>query len=443
MGNEEFIGSTLYELHDYWPTLSKDERIEAFNNLSQVDAEELVLELPISDMADIILALPPREQRIWIRFLPPEDVTDLIQNSEPEETAHILNLLDIPTRKEVTSLLAYREDTAGGLMSPRYARVRPDMTADEAVNYFRNQLKNNINTPATIYYIYVLDKEQQLLGVISFRKLFSAQGDLLVRDLMRKEVITVKENQDQEKISYLSALYNLPVIPVVDNENRMKGIVTNEDIMEVFQTEATEDIHKYGGVEVLEERYTEISFRNMFRKRGRWLAILFIGELFTAVAMAIYEEEIAKAVVLALFVPLIISSGGNSGSQASTLVIRALALQEIKLRDWLYIIRKELVMGISLGILLGIIGFLRILIWELFVNIYGAYYLLIALTISFSLIFIVTWGTLIGSMLPLLLKKVGLDPAVSSAPLVATILDVSGLMIYFTTARILLTGSLL
>ena len=440
MSNEQ---KTVETLHEEWHTMPEEERMSVFKKLNQADAEEFILELHIRDVTDIIMALPVKERRIWMRFLPPDDVTDIIQEVEPEHKRELLDLIDEPTRKEVNALLAYREDSAGGLMDPRYARLRPEMTVDEAVTYFRNQLQANSNSFATINYSYVLDDQQHLLGVLSLKTLFSSPGHKKVSEIMRTEVITVKEYQDQESLSYLTALHNLTVIPVVDDENHMKGIVTNEDIIDVFREEATEDIHKMGGLEALDEPYVGMPFANMYTKRARWLSLLFIGELFTSTAMAIFETEISKAVVLALFVPLIISSGGNSGSQASTLIIRAMSLREITLKNWFYVARKEILMGLTLGVLLGCIGFTRIVLWEFLFHIYGGHYLLLAVAIFCSLIGVVAWGTLTGSMLPFILRKIGLDPAISSAPLVATIVDVSGLIIYFTTAKFFLTGTLL
>lgn len=427
-------------LHDIWSFLIPAERVEGFSILSRPEAEEFFLGLSSRDQADLILALPPGERRSWMRLLPPDDAADLAQSVSPSERQALLELLDEPTRKEVNALLAYKEDRAGGRMNPRYARVRPDMTVDEAISYLRKQTRTQVET---LYYIYVLDGQERLLGVVSFRELLTAPPEKKVRDVMRTELVTVAEDKDQEALSRLFGKHDLMAIPVVDADGRLKGIVTVDDIVDVVQQEATEDIHRFGGMEALDAPYLTIGFGGMVRKRAGWLSALFIGETLTATAMTHFEEEIARAVVLALFVPLIISSGGNSGSQASTLVIRAMALGEVRLRDWWRVIRRELMTGLALGSLLGAIGFLRIVLWQAFKPIYGEHYLLIALTVFASLIGVVTFGTITGSLLPFILRRLGLDPASASAPFVATLVDVTGLVIYFTVAAAILRGTLL
>src|SRR5947199_9699297 len=326
-------------------------------------------------------------------------------------------------------------------MNPRYARLRPDMSVDEAITYLRRQARERLET---IYYMYVLDAEQRLLGVVSFRDLFAAPPEKKVRDIMHTEVVTAPESMDQEALSRLFAEHDFLAIPVIDAERHVKGIVTVDDIVDVVQEEATEDSQKIGGMEALDAPYLEIGFASMVRKRAGWLAILFLGEMLTATAMGYYEREIARAVVLALFVPLIISSGGNSGSQAASLIIRALALRELRLRDWWRVFGREISAGLALGALLGAIGFLRIALWQhLHWKDYGPHYLLVAATVWASLVGVVCFGTLAGSMLPFLLRRLGFDPATSSAPFVATLVDVTGLVIYFTVGSVILRGTLL
>src|SRR6266568_4928902 len=349
------------ELLDAWPVLSAEERLEGLRLLPHADAEDLLLSLPARDQAELILETSPGERRSWMRLLPPDDAADVVQAAPEAEREGLLALLDDPTRKEVAALLAYAEDDAGGLMNPRYARLRPDMSVDEAITYLRRQARERLET---IYYMYVLDAEQRLLGVVSFRDLFAAPPEKKVRDIMHTEVVTAPESMDQEALSRLFAEHDFLAIPVIDAERHVKGIVTVDDIVDVVQEEATEDIQKIGGMEALDAPYLEIGFASMVRKRAGWLAILFVGEMLTATAMGFYEREIARAVVLALFVPLIISSGGNSGSQASTLVVRALALGEVKLRDWWRVVRREVVVGLALGSMLGLIGFIRIVAWQ-------------------------------------------------------------------------------
>jgi magnesium transporter len=428
------------ELGEIWSIATRADRAEGFRLIPRGEAEELFFKLASRDQAELLLSLPDEERRSWMRLLAPDDAADLLQAAPGPDRGALLGLLDEPTRKEVNALLAYQEDAAGGLMNPRYARLRPDMTADEAISYLRKQARERFET---IYYVYVLDEQQRLLGVVSFRELFSAAPEKHVREIMRTDVVTVHENQDQESVSRVFAKHALLAIPVVDAENHIKGIITVDDIVHVVQEEATEDIQKFGGLEALDEPYLKIAFTRMVRKRGGWLAALFLGEMLTATAMAFFEDEIARAVVLALFVPLIISSGGNSGSQASTLVIRAMALGEVKLRDWWRVIRREVASGLLLGALLGSIGFLRIVLWQMVSPLYGEHYLLVALTVFGSLIGVVTFGTVTGSLLPFVLRRLGFDPASASAPFVATLVDVTGLVIYFSVATVVLRGTLL
>jgi magnesium transporter len=419
--------------------LSDEERVERFRALPAEEADEFFLSLAPVEQASLILALPHGERRLWFRLLPPDDAADLIQEAPAEERTQFLELLDETTRTEVRVLLAYAEDEAGGLMSPRFARVRPDMRVDEAVSYLRKQA----GQLETIYYAYVLDEEQRLKGVISFRELFQAPGDRLVRDIMHTDLVTVAEHQDQESVARLYVEQDLLALPVVDDNGRMKGIITYDDIADVVREEATEDIQKVGGTEALEMPYLATKLVTLVRKRAGWLAALFIGETLTASAMAHYEGEIAAATVLALFLPLIISSGGNSGSQATTLVIRAMALGELRLRDWWRVMRREILAGFLLGVVLAVIGFLRIVLWQTVEPIYGPHYLFVAATVCLSLVGVVLWGSLIGAMLPFFFRRIGFDPASASAPFVATMVDVTGLVIYFSVAAFVLRGTLL
>jgi magnesium transporter len=437
------------DLRDAWGVLDPPSRIEGFRFLTSSDAEEFFLELPALDRAQILLGLPTGEQRWWMRALAPDDVADVIQKAPEEERGRLLALLDEPTRKEVGALLAYAEDEAGGLMNPRYARLRPDASVDEAISYLRRQTRERVES---IYYAYVLDEQQRLIGSVSFRQLMMARGDARVRDVMITDLITVLDDMDQEKVSRLFAEADLMALPVVDSSGRMKGVVTADDIVDVVSQEATEDIQKIGGTAALDAPYLQVGFVDMLRKRGGWLIALFLGEMLTASAMGHYAHELDRGRWLVSgFVPLIISTGGNSGSQASTLVIRALALGELRLRDWWRVFAREVASGLTLGALLGSVGFVRIFVWQhLFSNkeeagigYYGQHYLLIAGTVALSVLVCATWGTLAGSLLPFALKRVGLDPATACAPLVATLVDVTGLVIYFTIASLILTGTLL
>jgi magnesium transporter len=431
---------TLSELYEAWPILSIDERVEGFEFLPRNDADDFFLQLSARDRAELILALPPGERRLWMRLLAPDDAADVIQEAPQEERESLLALLDDSTRREVKGLLDYAEDDAGGLMNTRYSRLRADMTVGEAISYLRRDARAR---EKTVYYAYVVDPEERLLGVVTFRDLIVAPGDKLVKEVMRTEVISAPEDLDQEALSQLFMRHHLMMVPVVDAEGRIKGIVSVDDIVHVVQEEATEDIQKIGGVETLEGPYLQIPLLKMIQKRAGWLAALFLGEMLTATAMGQFEAEIARAVVLALFVPLIISSGGNSGSQATTLVIRAMALGEVRLRDWWRVIRREFVTGLGLGTILAAIGLTRILLWQGLFNVYGDHYFLLAMTVALSLIGVVMWGSLIGSILPFILRGLGFDPASASAPFVATLVDVTGLVIYFTVAAMVLRGTLL
>jgi magnesium transporter len=335
------------------------------------------------------------------------------------------------------ALLAYAEDEAGGLMSTRYARLREQMTVGEAISYLQRQARDKVET---IYNAYVLDPDHHLRGVVSFRDLFASDPKALVSDIMVTEVIRVTDEMDQETVSRVFAEHALTIVPVVDRDGRMKGIVTVDDIVEVLHEEATEDAQKFGGMEALEMPYLQSSRRDMIRKRGRWLTILLIGEMLTATALGAFEDQLIP--VLALFLPLIISSGGNSGSQASTLVIRAMALGEVRTTDWLLVFRREIMIGFALGAILGGFASIRVMIWGA-AGTYGEHFVMIGLTVALSVTGCVLWGTLAGAMLPFVLRKVGADPANASAPLVATLVDVSGIVIYFTIAKLVLTGVLL
>jgi magnesium transporter len=428
------------ELYDAWPVLSMAERVDGFEFLQRDDANDFFLQLSTRDRAELLLALPSGERRLWMRLLAPDDAADLVQEAPIEEREGLLELLDNPTRREVKGLLDYAEDEAGGLMNTRYSRLRADMTVDEAISYLRRDARAR---EKTVYYVYVVDAEERLLGVVSFRDLIVVSGDKYVRDVMRKEVISAPDDLDQEALSQLFMRHHLLMMPIVDAEGRIKGVVNVNDIVDVVQEEATEDIQKIGGVATLQEPYLEVSLLRMIRKRAGWLAALFLGEMLTATAMGQFEAEIARAVVLALFVPLIISSGGNSGSQATTLVIRAMALGEVRLRDWWRVIRRELITGLGLGVILASIGLSRILLWQGLFSSYGEHYFLVALTVSLSLVGVVLWGCIAGSILPFIMRALGFDPASASAPFVATLVDVTGLVIYFSIAAVVMRGTLL
>lgn len=389
------------------------------------------------DPVELVLSMPEEERRTWLRSIAPDDAADLIQDAPPEERTSLLDSLDPWPRAEVSALLAYKEDQAGGLMNPRFARLRPEMDIDEAIAYLRRQA----GQVETIYDAYVLDSGQRLLGVVSLSDLISSPRDRRVRQVMRRHFHSVLESERQEAVTKLMADHRLLAIPVRDKAGVMCGIVTIDDALQADREGASRELQKLGGMEALDGPYLQTGFRAMLRKRAGWLSVLFLGEMLTATAMAFFEAEIARAVVLALFIPLIISSGGNSGSQATTLVIRALALGEVRPRQWWQVLSRELGLGLGLGTVLCLIGVARILLWHGLSGAYGKDFEQVALVVGISLIGVVLFGTIVGAMLPLVLRACGLDPASASAPAVATMVDVSGLVIYFSIAKLFLLGA--
>jgi magnesium transporter len=431
--------SLVARLLESWPHLAPDERLQTFRGLSADDSEDLFLALDPRSNAGLFHDFNRAERRLWLRFLAPDDAADLIQEL-PEELRHeALQLVDEKVRREIMALLSYREDEAGGLMSPRFVRVRPDMLIAEAIRYVRQQAL--VVDP--IHYVYALDSSQRLLGVISLRQLFVAPAEKKVSDVMESKVISVPDEMDQEQVSRMFQQQRFVALPVVDKEGRMQGIVTVDDILDVNQEEATEDIQKMGGQEALDAPYPLVPLKEMVKKRAGWLMLLFVGGMFTTTAMERFQEEIQRAVVLSLFIPLIISSGGNVGSQATTLIIRSLALRELRLEDWTRVLMREIVTGLSLGLILAGVGFLRIVFWPHAERVYTDHFVLVGLAVSISLIGVVLFGSIVGSMLPFILRRLKLDPASASAPFVATLVDVTGLVIYFSVARLILTKSLL
>jgi magnesium transporter len=422
---------------DDWHTLSEDDRVHVFYSLSRGEASELFLSLDSADKEALISALPINERRMWLRLLALDDAADVIQQAPTEERSALLGLLDNRTRPEVEALLEYQDDVAGGRMNPSFAWIRPEMTVAQALAYLRLQAADRV---PNIYYIYVLDRGEQLLGVISLRELMAAPATHRAEEIMRRSPVTVHEDTDQETVARILADSNLLAVPVVDDDARMKGIITVDDVIDVVQEEATEDIQKIGGVQAIDQPYFRTTMGEMLRKRVGWLSLLFVSQTLTATAMGVFQDEIATAVVLVLFVPLVISSGGNSGGQAATLIIRALALGEVRVGDWRQVMRREALIGISLGAVLAALGAIRVLGSEAIFGSYGDQFARLTFTVSLSLIGVVTWGTLSGSMLPLALRRVGFDPANASAPFVATLCDVTGLVIYFSIARIILLG---
>jgi magnesium transporter len=367
---------------------------------------------------------------------------DLFRQLSEKDRSRLLKQLDTPTQQALRLLLEYPPETAGGIMTTEFVSMPTTWTVDQALRYIREVG----GAKETVYAIYVLAPETQaLVHVVSLRELVLADRNQTVLDVGdRRTPLSVTPRTDREEVARIISKYNLLAVPVVDEGGHVLGIVTVDDVIDAIVREQTEDVQKFGGVEALDEPYTQIGFWAMIRKRAGWLTALFLGEMLTATAMGHFEGEIARAVVLALFVPLIISSGGNSGSQATSLIIRAIALREVTLGDWWRVAIREIPSGITLGAILGIVGVMRILLWQtLGWYDYGVHYKLVALTVGMSLVGVVTFGSLAGSMLPFLLRRLGFDPASASAPFVATLVDVTGLVIYFSVAFLILRGTLL
>lgn len=388
----------------------------------------------------IIQTLPPNTTASLLNELPADDRTDFLEELHSNAVRELIKLMDPEERKITLSLLGYPENSIGRLMTPDYVYVFPHNTIEEVFATIRKYGKDS----ETINVIYVINEKGELLDDIRISDFILNTPDKKVSELMDERVISLNAFDDQETAGEVFKMNNRVALPVVSNSNKLLGIVTIDDILWVTSEEFSEDMQKIGGTAALDQPYLEMPLFRLFKKRIGWLVILFLGEMLTATAMAYFQDEIAKAVVLALFVPLIISSGGNSGSQASTLIIQAMAVGEITLRDWWLVMRREISSGVLLGSVLGMIGFIRILAWHSFApQLYGEHWIAIGMTVSVTLLGVVLWGTLAGSMLPLLLKKLGADPAVSSAPFVATLVDVTGLVIYFSVAFMLLKGTLL
>jgi magnesium transporter len=398
-----------------------------FEYLSREAKETLLKTMAQSEVAELLNNMAPDDRTLFLEELP------------AEVTRELLALLTPAERSVAVSLLGYPEKSVGRLMTPHYVAVREQWTIREVLDYVRTHGQDS----ETLNVIYVVDDQGLLIDDIRIREFLLAALEKRVTDLMDRRFVALKATDDQETAVGVFRQYDRTALPVTDTTGMLIGIVTIDDVLDVAEATATRDIQRIGGSEALDEPYMNVAFGRMIQKRAGWLTALFLGEMLTATAMGAFEAEISRAVVLALFVPLIISSGGNSGSQASTLVIRALALGEVGLRDWWQVMRREILAGLSLGAILGSIGFLRISVWSAFSGIYGPHWLLVAITVALSLVGVVLWGTLSGSLLPFLLKRLGFDPAASSAPFVATLVDVTGLIIYFSVALVVLRGTLL
>jgi magnesium transporter len=398
-----------------------------FEYLEHQDQRKLIHAMGREDVARILNEMSPDDRTALLEELPPTAVTEVLKLLSPEEL------------KVARTLLNYPEHSVGRLMTPDFIAVRDSWTAADVLTYIREHGKKQ----ETINVIYVVEENGQLVDDIRIADVLLRPVDTKISQIRDNRYVALCVNDSETTAVDLFRKYDRTALPVVDLENHLVGIVTVDDVLDVVEQEATSEMQKVGGSEALDEPYSTISFARMVQKRATWLVMLFLGEMLTATAMGYFESEIEKAVVLALFLPLIISSGGNSGSQASTLIIRAMALGEVTLRDWFRVMRREVMAGLTLGAILGTIGFIRIALWAQFSDVYGPHWFLVAITVGAALVGVVLWGSLSGSMLPFLLRRLKVDPANSSAPFVATLVDVTGLVIYFMIALIVLRGTLL
>jgi magnesium transporter len=442
---------------------------------------EVFHEWPPADVAEVILDMPENEQVIIFRVLPhalaadvfeyldldaqqkllramaheqvvgilnemaPDDRTALLEELPSAAARQLIQLLTPEDRHVATALLGYPEDSVGRLMTPDFIAVNEDWTVQQVLDYVREHGRDS----ETLNVIYVVDDRGKVIDDLRMREFLLRPLTAKVSDFRDHTFVALNVTDSQQDALNIFRKYDRTALPVVDSSGVLVGIVTIDDMLDVAEKEATEDIQKFGGMEALEEPYMRIPLWRMIRKRAGWLVILFLGEMLTATAMATFQDEIARAVVLALFLPLIISSGGNSGSQASTLIVRAMALGEVTLRDWWRVAFREIRAGLSLGLILGAIGTLRVALWSIVGEkyfhreLYGPHWPLVAITVGLALVGVVLWGSLSGSMLPFALRRVGADPATSSAPFVATLVDVTGLIIYFSIALVIMRGAML
>lgn len=427
---------------------------EILNEINLDEGKKLYYFLDDKLAADALIEMEEDKRERFLALLTSEQIADQIDHLPSDEAADVIAELpeniqeevlreiekdDAAQASDIVDLLKYDENTAGGLMQKELVKVNSEKSMIDCVR----ELRKHADHIEDIYAIYVVDDADRLVGLIPLKKILTTSLKTRIADVYEPEVISVKTNMDVEEVAKVMEKYNLVFISVVDGLGRLVGRITIDDVVDVIRKEETEDVQKMAAVQVLDDSYMGTSYLQMIKKRAGWLVVLFVGESFTATAMSFFENNIAKAVVLALFVPLIISSGGNTGSQASSLIIRALALGQVSVKEWWKIASREIWIGLSLGIILGLIGFLRVAVWSAFVDVYGPHWMLVGITVGVALVGVVLWGNLMGSLFPIILKRLGWDPAVASAPFVATLVDVTGLIIYFSVAAIMLQGILL
>jgi magnesium transporter len=444
----------LRELFREWPPadvaevildLPEDEQVIIFRVLPAALAADVFEYIGIEEQQKLLRAMAHEQVVAILNEMSPDDRTALLEELPSAAARQLIRLLTPEERHVATALLGYPEDSVGRLMTPDFIQVKEDWTVQHVLDYVREYGRDS----ETLNFVYVVDERGKLIDDVRMREFLLRPLTAKVSDIRDQSFVALNVGDSQQDALNVFRKYDRAALPVVDSSGVLVGIVTADDMLDVAEKEATEDIQKFGGMEALEEPYMRIPVWRMVRKRAGWLVILFLGEMLTATAMANYQEELAKALVLALFLPLIISSGGNSGSQASTLMIRAMALGEVTLRDWWRVMGREVQAGLSLGVILGAIGIMRVGAWAIIgeqyfhQQPYGAHWPLVAFTVGIALVGVVLWGTLSGSMLPFLLRRVGADPATSSAPFVATLVDVTGLIIYFSIAMVIMRGAML
>ncbi|MHC5307694.1 magnesium transporter [Bartonella sp. LJL80] len=443
----EALAERLSSLHfadaiDMINDLDIVERVNVFTFLPIDYAIELFDKPELEHPGEILELLPTERAVVILDGMSADEAADVFQEMDEDTRTKLYPLLKPLTRAELKKLSSYPEDSAGALMTTEFIAVPSTWTVRQTLDHIRDVER----TRETVYASYVIDaKTSVLIKAVSLRNLILANPDETILEAAKSgEPITISPLTDQEDVARLFRRHDLLSVPVVDESNHVIGIVTVDDVLDAMTEEMSEDAYKFGGMEALDKPYMKIGFWDMMKKRGGWLAVLFLGEMLTASAMQHFEEELEKAIVLTLFIPLIMSSGGNSGSQATSLIIRALALRELELKDWWKVALRELPAGLSLGAMLGLIGIVRIIIWQQAgIYDYGEHWILVAATVGAALVGIVTFGSLTGSMLPFLLKRLGFDPASASAPFVATLVDVTGIVIYFSVAALILSGTLL
>ncbi|MBD3267666.1 magnesium transporter [bacterium] len=432
---EEMKDLDPVDIAEVLQVLTLEEGIIVFRILPRALAADVYENLPLQFQEDVLRLLSNEQIAALLNEMDPDDRTDLLEELPGKITTRVLSLLSPEERKIAKNLLGYPDYSVGRLMTPEYMAIREDWTVKQAFKHIRTYGRDK----ETINILYVVDEKGKLQDEIILRDLILATPKTQIADLMNRQVIALQATDDQETAAETMLRYDLSILPVVDSEGTLVGIVTNDDVMDVVVEEATEDIHRMGGMEALEEPYSQVSFTSMLKKRAGWLTLLCLGAMITINVTKIFHGFLQEGAVLALFIPLIMSSGGNSGSQATTLVIRALSLQDIRLGDWLRVFSRELLMGVLLGCILGGVALLRVVIWPESPE----YNLLLAATVSISIIFVVMFGTIIGCLLPFILRLFGSDPALASAPLVTTLIDNLGIVIYFVMAYFILSGTIL